>query len=207
MKLAIVITTLLTASAAAFAPTTTTPTTTTLSASFENELGAQKPLGYWDPLNFLLDVDQERFDRLRYVELKHGRISMLAFLGHVTTSSGYHLTGSIDKAGTDFSSIKNGIAGLAQMPTEGLLQIVAFVGFLELSVMKDVTGKAEFDGDFRNGYIDFGWDKFSDEDKLKKRGIELNNGRAAMMGILGLMVHEMLPGDTYVLNAVFGYPS
>ena len=38
----------------------------------------------------------------------------------------------------------------------------------------------------------FGWDKLSDETKLKKRGIELNNGRAAMMGILGLMVHEKL---------------
>jgi Chlorophyll A-B binding protein len=26
---------------------------------------------------------------------------------------------------------------------------------------------------------------------LSKRAIELNNGRAAMMGILGLMVHEL----------------
>eukprot|EP00555_Chaetoceros_dichaeta_P013679 CAMPEP_0198263490 /NCGR_PEP_ID=MMETSP1447-20131203/12026_1 /TAXON_ID=420782 /ORGANISM="Chaetoceros dichaeta, Strain CCMP1751" /LENGTH=206 /DNA_ID=CAMNT_0043952089 /DNA_START=24 /DNA_END=644 /DNA_ORIENTATION=+ len=205
MKLAIVA--LLAGSAAAFAPSTTIQPSTTLHASFENEIGSQKPLGYWDPLNFLLDQDQERFDRLRYVELKHGRISMLAFLGHVTTSSGYHLDGNIDQSGTAFSSIKNGIAGISEMPTAGLLQIIAFCGFLELSVMKDVTGKAEFDGDFRNGYIDFGWDKFSDEEKLQKRGIELNNGRAAMMGILGLMVHEMLPGDTYVLNAVFGYPS
>ncbi len=27
---------------------------------------------------------------------------------------------------------------------------------------------------------------------MKKRAIELNNGRAAQMGILGLMVHEKL---------------
>jgi hypothetical protein len=26
-----------------------------------------------------------------------------------------------------------------------------------LAVMKDVTGEAEFPGDFRNGFIDFGW--------------------------------------------------
>ena len=39
---------------------------------------------------------------------------------------------------------------------------------------------------------DFGWDKFDDATKLKKRAIELNNGRAAQMGILGLMVHEKL---------------
>ena len=44
----------------------------------------------------------------------------------------------------------------------------------------------------RNGFIDFGWDKFTPEQKLKKRTIELNQGRAAMMGILGLMVHEQL---------------
>ena len=32
----------------------------------------------------------------------------------------------------------------------------------------------------------------SEADKLKKRSIELNNGRAAQMGILALMVHEQL---------------
>ena len=52
------------------------------------------------------------------------------------------------------------------------------------------TGEAEFVGDFRNGYIDFGWDTFSEEEQIRKRGIELNNGRAAQMGIIALMVHE-----------------
>lgn len=46
--------------------------------------------------------------------------------------------------------------------------------------------------DFRNGALDFGWDSKSDEWKKKKRAIELNNGRAAQMGILGLMVHEKM---------------
>ena len=58
--------------------------------------------------------------------------------------------------------------------------------------MQDLTGEAEFAGDYRNGFVDFGWDKQSDEWKLKKRTVELNNGRAAMMGILGIMVHEQL---------------
>ena len=60
-----------------------------------------------------------------------------------------------------------------------------------------VTGEAEFPGDFRNGFIDFGWDIFDDRVKLVKRGIELNNGRAAQMGILGLMVHEKINELTY----------
>jgi len=74
-------------------------------------------------------------------------------------------------------------------------QILLFVGFLELGVMKDSANGAEpgdFPGDFRNGALDFGWDTFDEETKLSKRAIELNNGRAAMMGILGLMVHEKL---------------
>jgi len=57
---------------------------------------------------------------------------------------------------------------------------------------QDIAGTAEFPGDFRNGSLDFGWGKQSDEWKNRKRSIELNNGRAAQMGILGLMVHEKM---------------
>mmetsp|Transcript_1782 Transcript_1782/g.2137 ORF Transcript_1782/g.2137 Transcript_1782/m.2137 type:complete len:211 (+) Transcript_1782:71-703(+) len=192
MKLAIAAT--LAASAAAFAPSKVAQTSTALNA-FESELGAQPPLGFFDPLGLLNgDVDQERFDRLRYVEIKHGRISQLAFLGQVVTRAGIHLPGSINYAGDSFDSYPNGVAALIgpdSIPTAGLVQLVAFIGLLEIGFMKDVPGTGnEFVGDFRNGYIDFGWDDFDEETKLQKRAIELNNGRAAMMGILGLMVHE-----------------
>ena len=40
-----------------------------LKMSFSQELGAQAPLGFWDPLGLLKDADQERFDRLRYVSI------------------------------------------------------------------------------------------------------------------------------------------
>lgn len=182
------------ASAAAFAPAAQKATTSTKLAAFEEELGAQAPLGCFDPAGMLNDADQERFDRLRYVEIKHGRVCQLAFLGQITTRNGVHLPGDIDTAGHSFSSFPNGIAavlGPDAIPSAGLLQIVAFVGFLELAVMKDITG-GEFVGDFRNDSLDFGWDNFDEETKLSKRAIELNNGRAAMMGILGLMVHEKL---------------
>lgn len=174
--------------------------------AFEDELGAQAPLGFFDPLGLLSSADADRFNRLRFVELKHGRIAMLAVVGHMATTGGLRLPGDIDLAGTSFASIPSGIAGLSQIPTAGLLQIVAFVGFLEVAVMKDVTGAGEFVGDFRNGAIDFGWDVFSPEEQDRKRGIELNNGRAAMMGILGLMVHEQLDNNPYVINSLLGSP-
>ena len=191
------------ASAAAFAPAPVAKTTTAVNA-FENELGAQAPLGFFDPLGLLDDADQDRFDRLRYVEIKHGRVCQLAFLGQIVTRNGIHLPGDIDYSGHAFESFPNGwaaISGPDAIPGAGLGQIVAFIGALELGVMKDIEGTGnEFVGDFRNGAIDFGWDTFDEETKLSKRAIELNNGRAAQMGILGLMMHEQVGGTFPIIG-------
>ena len=159
-----------------------------ISYRISGELGAQPPLGFFDPLGLLDDADQDRFDRLRYVEVKHGRIAQLAFLGQVVTRAGIHLGGNIFMDGTQFSDIGDGYAGFASLGSKSIAQIVLFVGILELGVMKDSANGAapgDFPGDFRNGSLDFGWDTFDEETKLSKRAIELNNGRAAMMGILG----------------------
>jgi len=190
MKLAIAAS--LIASAAAFAPAKTASKSSALNA-FENEVGVQEPLGFWDPLGIVADGDQEKFDRLRYTEIKHGRISMLAVAGYLTTEAGIRLPGDISYDGTSFSDIPSGFAALSAIPSAGLAQIVAFITLLEVSVMKDIPGTGnEHIGDFRNGALDFGWDTFDEATKLKKRAIELNNGRAAQMGILALMVHEQL---------------
>jgi hypothetical protein len=202
MKLAVLAT--LAASASAFAPAPVAKSITALNA-FESELGAQPPLGFFDPLGLLDQAGQTRFDRLRYVEIKHGRICQLAFLGQIVTRAGLHIPGNIDMAGDSFDSYPNGLAALFgpdSIPTDGKLQILFFIGFLELFVMKDVTGANAFVGDFRNGALDFGWDSFDEETKLSKRAIELNQGRAAMMGILGLMVHEKLGGELPIIGAM-----
>ena len=74
--------------AAAFAPAQTGKASTALSADLTAEVGAQAPLGCFDPLGVLgdpKDGDQEQFDNLRYIELKHGRVAMLAFVGYIVT--------------------------------------------------------------------------------------------------------------------------
>jgi Chlorophyll A-B binding protein len=152
----------LVASAAAFAPSKQAASSSALNA-FESELGAQDPLGFFDPLGLVADADEAKFQRLRYVELKHGRIAQLAFVGNLIPRAGIYLPGNIDFAGNSFDSFPQGwaaISGPDAIPSAGVGQILAFIGFLELFVMKDVTGSAEFPGDFRNGYIDFGWDTF-----------------------------------------------
>eukprot|EP00522_Entomoneis_paludosa_P015792 CAMPEP_0172453208 /NCGR_PEP_ID=MMETSP1065-20121228/10635_1 /TAXON_ID=265537 /ORGANISM="Amphiprora paludosa, Strain CCMP125" /LENGTH=200 /DNA_ID=CAMNT_0013205385 /DNA_START=522 /DNA_END=1124 /DNA_ORIENTATION=+ len=183
------------AAASAFAPASQKASSSALKA-FEDELGAQPPLGFFDPLGLVASGDQEKFDRLRYVEIKHGRICMLGVVGYLVQEAGYRLGGNIDLAGTKFSDIPNGFAALAAIPAGGLCQLLFFIGLLETTIMKDVTGTNEFVGDFRNmnpeGGLDYGWDSFDEETKLEKRAIELNNGRAAQMGLLALMVHEQL---------------
>ena len=184
------------ATAAAFAPAQQKAASSALSMSFEDELGAQPPLGFWDPLGVVKGASQERFDRLRYIEIKHGRICMLAVVGNLITRAGIYLPGNIDLAGDKFSDYPAGVGAITPstgIPKEGLVSTILFIGFLELFIMKSYPDQGnEFVGDFRNGAIDWGWDSFSEEEKLKKRAIELNNGRAAQMGILALMVHEQL---------------
>ena len=190
MKSAILAT--LIASAAAFAPSKDVARSVATNMAFEDDFGATAPLGFFDPLNLVADGNEAKFDRLRYVEIKHGRICMLAVVGYIYTYAGARFPGDIDLSGTSYEDIPSGLAAIGAIPDLGLIQIIGFIGFLEMFVMKDVNGTGEFPGDFRNGYIDFGWDRFDEDTKLQKRTIELNQGRAAMMGILGLMVHECL---------------
>ena len=47
---------------------------------------------------------------------------------------------------------------------------------------------------------------WSEKKQTSKKSIELNNGRAAQMGILALMVHEKLDGNPYIINSLLGSP-
>ncbi|CAB1109652.1 LHCP [Ectocarpus sp. CCAP 1310/34] len=109
-----------------------------------------------------------------------------------------------NSANLSFADMPNGVAALSKIPPAGLAQIFAFVGFLELAVMKNVEGS--FPGDFTNGGNPFAssWDAMSEETQESKRAIELNNGRAAQMGILAMMVHEELSNQPYIINDLVG---
>jgi len=180
----------------AFSPAGRVASSSALKMGFENALGAQAPLGFWDPLGLLKDADQERFDRLRYVEVKHGRISMLAILGHLVTTAGVRLPGEI-AYGVPFASVKNGLAALETIPAAGIAQIIAFIGLIELGFN---SRQAEIEEAQLKAS---GWDAETIE---KKSAIELNNGRAAQMGILALMVHEKLDNNPYIINSLLGSP-
>lgn len=187
MKLAIFASVL--AGAAAFAPASQqAPSTTVINADFSGEMGAQQPLGYFDPLGLTKgDISQERFDEIRYCELKHGRVAMLAFMGNLFVLGGNRFPGMLstsdDISFADMPS--HGLEALSKVPGEGISQILGFIFIMEVG-MTSRLNEGEFKGDFTT-VIDFGWDKWDAETKAQKRAIELNNGRAAMMGITGLV--------------------
>lgn len=183
MKTAI-IASLFAASASAFAPAQQGKASSALSASkFSGELGAQPPLGFFDPLGMVGNEDETRFNRLREVEVKHGRVAMLAVVGYLTTTAGVRAPG-MDSMPAGFGALDK--SNWDSLAADNMAGTVIFIGLLEL-FMKDHYGLAEFPGDYRNGSFDFGWDSFDEATKQRKRAIELNNGRAAQMGILGLM--------------------
>jgi hypothetical protein len=167
-----------------------------LKMSFESEIGAQPPLGFWDPLGLLANADQERFDRLRLVETKHGRIAQLAILGHLVTTAGYRLPESLTP-GYDLTKVGNGLKALTDLPVEAVFGTILTVALIEggYAARKDEIEEAQLTAS--------GWDE---ETINKKLAIELNNGRAAQMGILALMVHEKLNNDPYIINTLLGSP-
>jgi len=182
--------------AAAFAPSSVRSTSSALKMSFENAIGAQPPLGFWDPLGLLADADEAKFNRLRTVETKHGRIAQLAILGHLVTTAGYRLPTSLTP-GYDLSKVKTGLAALTELPAEAIFGTLLTVAVIE-------GGYAARAEDIEEAQLKAsGWDQ---ETIDKKLAIELNNGRAAQMGILALMVHEKLDNNPYIINSLLGYP-
>merc|ERR550537_1378164 len=84
--------------------------------AFENELGVQAPVGYWDPMGMAKDGDVETFKRRREVELKNGRVAMFAALGYITPEY-FRWPGYLSpSASLKFADVPNGLAALSKVP-------------------------------------------------------------------------------------------
>merc|ERR1711982_241499 len=64
---------------------------------------------------------------------------------------------------------------------------------------------SQYDGDYGVGW--FGEDIKDPDEKARKLNVELNNGRAAMLGIIGNMVAEELTGQTMYEQYAAGHIS
>merc|ERR1712203_429109 len=161
--------------------------------AFENELGVQEPVGFWGPVGFTSSGDVTSFKRRRTVELKHGRISMLATMGYITPELTGKFPGYIsNSAGLKFADIPSGLAAIAKVPALGWAQIVDYCGFCELSAGSE---------DWKSGTPgDYGFKVLSSSDpaeKEKKLAAEIANGRLAMMAIIGMFFQDGLTGSAW----------
>lgn len=188
------------AAASAFVPSPQAqPQSTSLKLS-EIEVGATAPLGYFDPLGYI--KDEEVFTRYRAVERKHGRIAMMAMLGTFIHNNHWTFDGYISpSAGLKFSDIDTGIGGFFQIPREGQLQILLVCALVELAWWP----ASKLDGDYgiRLGKLN-DWER-QPAKELRQKNAELNNGRAAMMGIAGTIWHEAITGQNLAEQAAAGH--
>jgi hypothetical protein len=68
-------------------------------------------------LGLCSDGDEVVFARRRAVELKHGRVAMLAVAGYVVAEIA-RFPGAIDLDGLQFKDIPNGLAAITAIPGE-----------------------------------------------------------------------------------------
>jgi len=164
------------------------------SAQFDasNELGACPPLGYWDPFGMMAFQDEEKFRRNRELELKHGRICMVATIGMVAPDLFGRFDGYLSPStGLKFSDIPCTIDAIYKVPIEGWLQIFALAGALEAKNLFFPTdyGYPPFLGQIG---------KLSKEEKEKKLLAEINNGRLAMMSMAAIVTQNAVTGQSLV---------
>jgi hypothetical protein len=61
---------------------------TILNMAIEDELGVQPAIRFYDPLGLLDLFSEAQFEQLRFIESKHGCLSLLAIDGYLTTEAG-----------------------------------------------------------------------------------------------------------------------
>jgi hypothetical protein len=159
----------------------------------EGDLGVLPPLGVYDPLGLIETRDMRRYE---IMEIKHGRAAMLGFLHVIALKSGIVLPGYLSTSqDLKFADVPTGcFASLEAVPTAGWLQIMLLTCMQETG--QGFASKAQTD-DAEAGDIALdSWVRYDDpEVKTFKLNAERQNGRAAMLGITGCLIHELLGVD------------
>lgn len=159
---------------------------------------------------------------LRQSEIKHGRVAMAAFVGYCVQSN-FHFPWAQTLAGDPHPSIE--LSPEAQwdaIPQAAKWQIFFVISMLELW---DECGGGGIMPHYMNGrqpgkypsfkvftdnvhfvlelYDPFGFNKkMSAEVKEKRLITEINNGRLAMLGIMGFIAADKVPGSVPILDAI-----
>merc|ERR1719163_2010661 len=169
-------------------------------------------VGFWDPIGLTTNIgetEEATVGWYRHAEIKHGRVAMAGFVGFCVQSNGIHFPWDLAN-GVSYADIAAAGGPAAQwdaLPTSAKLQIIGFIGFLEMysetSYVLGLCGEKHY---VKGGFfpplkaVDWPhpvplnlWDPFGFTSKLtperKEKALiaEINNGRLAMIGLFGLI--------------------
>jgi len=155
----------------------------------------------FDPLYFSDFMD---IKWLREAELKHGRVCMLATTGYLLQEF-YSLPNY-----PGYSA--NPVEAFSSVPSEGLLQIFVFMGWLEVignkgkyTMMDMFEDKSRVPGDLGFDPLKFGENK---ETRARLEMAELKNGRLAMIAFSGMIHQTFVTGKPLFasLQEIFATP-
>merc|ERR1712087_294481 len=182
-------------------------------------------IGYWDPLNlasaeFWGDSEEATICFLREAEIKHGRVAMAGFVGYIVHANDIRFPWKIP------GDVPTGLAPQAlwdAIPEAAKWQIILTVGFFEFwrenAYVLSEDGEKHYMRGGKPGYFPtfdqlphpvpfnlfdpFGFSKNATPEK-KEKGllIEVNNGRLAMIGLMGFLSESKVPGSVPALTGL-----
>jgi len=148
-------------------------------------IGITAPVGFFDPMGFSEGKSDEIMTYYREAELKHGRVAMAACLGWYVTAAGVHPAFN--------SQLSNDPLKAAQeLPLVGWIQFVLGCGAVEWLTTKIKERPGYVPGDLLGAAY---WVDNSDEGWVDYQNREMNNGRLAMVAIMGIITQDVLYGN------------
>lgn len=219
------------ASAAAFAPSSRLPSarpaSVEVSETKDDLVTLAKDLNpvvkFYDPTGlsdqrFWESTNEQTIGFLRHAEIKHGRIAMFAFIGFIVSANQITWPWPMTMAGDPFPKAASAPAAWDALPDLAKIQIILFVGFLEYwseANMEKHYMRGGRPGDFPdfdakkvpggslNLYDPFNWTRdLPQESKDKRLLAEINNGRLAMLGIMGFVSESSVEGSVPFLKGI-----
>jgi hypothetical protein len=188
-------------------------------------------VGFFDPLDlanadFWGQGNAATIGFLRHAEIKHGRVAMAAFVGYIVHANGIQFPWAPVGGGVTITTT-NPAEMWDQVPMNAKLQMAALIFFLEwfselgervgmephymrggkpgkYPSFNNAANKAAPPGHFMLDLYDpFGFSKNkSAEQKARGLLVEINNGRAAQLGIFGFISEQKIPGSVPMLSGL-----
>jgi len=171
--------------------------------------GALAPVGEFDPLNFLEGLPVQEIKRYREAEVTHGRVSMLAtvgylvaekfhplFNGEVTGPANSHL-GQVQAIAPFFfawlvTAIATAELGRAKIGWEDPVKAIKKNADVEGKTWLSKLNDGYYPGDI--GFDPLGLKPTNGEEFAEMQTKELQHGRLAMLGAMGMIVQEQVTG-------------